>query len=332
MDNVIGASIHIEGHFFEELTSTQTGALLPGIDESYQAGGVVNYSHADGRTSVFDVEAEIFAGERRVRVTIAPDEVLKCYILEGEPVLSVIQDVEIEAGIYITDKNGKGERSCIYYADFKLGDAAYYVEYAGEETDSDFFSGIVASLISGGGADLSVLDNPAVPELREEELTETDAYAEADFGAYLPEVPKGYQFNRAVRLMNQNRDELYASWSQGYHDITVIISRLSEKDKERIVAEEDTELYDMSLYPIPWAESMPRETREIIENPIFRGENLTLDILKRRGYTRNEQGESGGSNVNMRFSVLYDTILVEISTEGVSPEYLFEALTVLQQR
>lgn len=71
---------------------------------------------------------------------------------------------------------------------------------------------------------------------------------------------------------------------------------------------------------------MPRDTREIIENPIFIVEALMLEIVKMREYVRSEQGDSSKHDENLRFSVLYNDILVEISTEGVSAVFLFQEL------
>lgn len=72
---------------------------------------------------------------------------------------------------------------------------------------------------------------------------------------------------------------------------------------------------------------MPKDKAHIIENPVFKIEDLTVDILRMRGYTRNEQSDPSKNSVNMRFSVLYDDILVEVNTEGVGFEYLFDELS-----
>ncbi|NLN47732.1 MAG: hypothetical protein GX154_01240 [Clostridiales bacterium] len=326
-DSQIAASIHIEGHFWEELTSAQIEGLFQDITKKYKIDGTVNYSYKSGSASVFNIDARFNANGKDVKVTIAPGEMIKCYLIEGEPIFSEIEGVNIEAGIFITDKNSKGQLNYIYYADFKIDDIAYNVEYIGNKDDKDFFTNIIADIVLGGKADLSVLENPVVPKLRSDRLTEIEAYGEKDFGAYLLKVPNNYTFNDATRFVNQNSDFLSSSWSRGYDDIRITISKLNEQDKERIVSLKDTKLYDMSLYPIPWAESMPRDKANIIENPIFKIEELTIDILKLRGYTRNEQGGPGKNIINMRFSVLYDDILVEVNTEGVSYEYLFNELS-----
>ena len=326
-DSQTAADIYIEGHFWEELTPAQTERVFPGIAKKYQIDGTVNYSYKSGSASVFNIDAKLDVGGKDVKITIASGEVIKCYLIKGKPVFSEIEGVNIEAGIFTTDKNSKGQRNHIYYADFKIDDVAYYVEYVGDKDDKEFFTGIIADIILGGKADLSVLENPTVPELRNDKLTETGAYAEKDFGTYLPKVPGSYFFNDAIRFINQDSNFLLSSWSQGYNDIRFTISKLKERDKKRIISAKNTNLYDMSLYPIPWSESMPKDKAHIIENPVFKIEDLTVDILRMRGYTRNEQSDPSKNSVNMRFSVLYDDILVEVNTEGVGFEYLFDELS-----
>lgn len=332
VDSQIAGNLYIKGHFWEQLSSEQKEKLLPNIVNKYQVEGTVNYSQTDGKTAIFNIQTNIQSKKKNdVKITIAPNKVIKCYLIDGEPVLSEIEGVKIEAGIFKTDKNSEGERNYIYYADFMIEDIAYYAEFAGAKSDKEFFTSIIVDLILGGKADLSVLDNPTVPELRDEKLTENEAYKDTDFGVYLPKVPNGYQFNGATRFINQDSNYLFASWSEGYDDIDITISKLKEQDKVRIISVQDTDLYDMSLYPIPWADSMPSDTREIIENPIFKIEDLTVDILKMRGYFRGEANDPSGNSVNMRFSVLYQDILIELSTEGVNPEYLFDELSQIPQ-
>lgn len=226
--------IKIKNHFWEALTPMQVIKLLPNIAEKYDVEGIVDYSHESGKTSIFGVNTSFKANDNEVKITIAPNEIVKCYLIEGSPVLSEIEGIKIEAGIFTTDKNSRGERNYIYHANFKIDDVAYYAEYAGEVKDKEFFTNIIADIILGGKADLSVVENPIVPELRDEKLTENEVYAEMDFGTYLPEIPKGYQFNSATRFINQTSDYLFASWSQGYEDVHITISKLKEQDQERI--------------------------------------------------------------------------------------------------
>lgn len=321
--------LYIEGHFWEELTALQIEKVLPSIAKKYKINGKVNYSYSEGVISIFSVDSSFMVDNKVFHVTIAPDEIAKCYLIDGEPILSEIEGVVIEAGIFIDDINNQ---RYIYYADFKIEDVAYYVEYVGDNDDADRFEQVVADVILNGKVDLSVFDDPTVPDLRNDTLTEKAVYAETDFGAYLPNVPDGYLFNGATRFTNQVSNYLFASWSHGYADISITLTKLNEQDKERMVSLKDTDLYDMSLYHIPWSESMPRDKAHIIENPIFNIEELTLDILNMRSYTRGETNDPSGNSMSMRFTVLYDDILVEVKTEGVSPEYLYNELLKLPRK
>lgn len=325
-DNQMVDSRVIAGYFWNELTHKQAKNILPIVADKYETNGTANYSHENGQTRIYSVDASFKVSTKPVKITIAPGEIPKCYIIDGKPILSEIEGVPIEAGMFITDKSSKGERNYIYYADFKMGDIAYYVEYSGAKNDKELFAGIVADIILGGEADLSVLEDPAVPELRDDELSESEAYSEADFGAYLPSIPSDYLLNGATRFVNQASDYLLASWSRGYDDVRIMVSKLTDEDSERVVDVQDTQLYNMALSPVAWADSMPQDKSYIIENPIFKIQDLTLDILKMREYVRTEQGESEKNSVNMRFGVLYGDVLTEITTEGVDTAYLLDEL------
>lgn len=322
-DIEIAYNLYIKGHFWEELSCEQIDIILPIISKKHQVDGTINYSHSDGNITIFSIDTIVkIKKNQNVKITISPDEVAKCYIIDGESILSDIEGITVEAGIFTGTNNG----NVIYYADFKIDNVAYYVEFAGDKEEEAFFTNIVADIILGGKADLSIF-NPIAPELRDDNLTEEEAYTEADYGKYLLKVPNNYQFNDAVRFINQSSNFLLASWSHGYDDIRITISRLSEDDKNRIISVNDTTLYDMALYHIPWSESIPRDICDIVENPIFKIEELSLDAVKMREYTRNEKGDT--NSINMTFSVLYGDIVVDVSTEGISSEYLFKELTSL---
>lgn len=86
----------------------------------------------------------------------------------------------------------------------------------------------------------------------------------------------------------------------------------------------DTKNYDLSLYPVPRADSVPEELWEIVDCPIFSIEELTLAAVKARAYRVNEAGDTDGWH--MHFGVLYDDVLVEVSAKGLSPETIFDLL------
>jgi hypothetical protein len=73
----------------------------------------------------------------------------------------------------------------------------------------------------------------------------------------------------------------YISWE---------VSLLKDNDKTRITHVTDTKNYDLALYPIPRADSVPDELREIVDNPIFLIDELTLDTVRARSYEVSDSG------------------------------------------
>ncbi len=154
------------------------------------------------------------------------------------------------------------------------------------------------------------------------------AYADPDFGAYLPrDLPSGFAFDDAVRVISQEQSSLSALWVKGMGDIHWRVSALKEADKARITSVADTQNYDLSLYPIPRADSVPDELREIVNDPVFRSGELTLAAVRARAYEASDAGDVSGPR--MHFGVLYGDILVELSVKGATPEAIFQILQQL---
>ena len=79
----------------------------------------------------------------------------------------------------------------------------------------------------------------------------------------------------------------------------------------------------------PFAESVPADKRQIVDEPIFRAEELTLDAVRARTLSVADAGDSAGER--MSFAVLFDgDVLVRISTKGVSHEWVFEQLSAMR--
>lgn len=159
-------------------------------------------------------------------------------------------------------------------------------------------------------------------------LTLDEAYADPDFGSYMPaSAPSGFKAEAITRYTGDGSNSLFATWLKGYKELDWQISYLEEADSTRIVTPEDTACYDLTLYPIPWADSIPENLWNIVNDPIFRAKELTLDMVKARSYTVNETGDTDGYRMN--FSVLYEDTVVRIISKGVSPEWIYEQLTSL---
>lgn len=164
----------------------------------------------------------------------------------------------------------------------------------------------------------------------DQSLTLQEARALNPFGEYLPaESPVGYITESIRRYRDENSDYLSLLWTKTgtFDELRWQVSPYQESMANRVTAVEDRANYDLGLYPIPLADSVPEQLMEIVDHPIFRAEELTLDAVKRRAYTVEEGEDSNGAR--MSFGVLYGDVLVEVTSKGISPEWLYEQLAAL---
>lgn len=332
VDGQTALDLAIPGHFWEKLTDEELDAICPAAKDFEGCGRIpltANYN-GDGELVFVEGTAETNAGGE-LYVQVAPGEVvLDCIFNTEKEEASEIDGVSVVAGYFDDTYDG----TAIYFANFTLEDVGYYVELKGKNAEKAMLPAFIDAIICGGKADFTVL-HPQIPEWREDSLTLEEAYGDEEFGAYLPkEIPEGFGFEEATRIFYEGTEEreetnyLSCWWYKGYDEIDWCVSYLTEEDTERITAVSDTENYDLSLYPIPRAESVPEELMEIVDNPVFRIEELTEEAVRARAYRVEEEGDTDG--YRMGFSVLYPgNVLVDIWVKGVNPEKVYQMLTQL---
>ncbi len=315
--------VYIPGHFWQELTSGELQVVFPGLAETYAVTATANF-RGDG--TLFSIDAHTVSSSGcKAYIKVAPGEITPDYVMEGEAKTSDILGIAVTAGYY------EGKDSITYFASFLLDGTGYYVELSGGKAEKAELPALLDLIIGGGAADLSIFDNPVIPELREDTLDLGEARADADFGAYLPQnLPSGFTFESALRFINQEKNYLRAAWRKGMGYIEWHVSVLGKDDKERITSVADTQNYALPLYPIPRADSVPDELRKIVDNPIFRIEDLTPEAVQARAYEVLDAGDEPGCR--MCFSVLYGDILVELNVKGTTPEAVFEMLQQIKSQ
>ena len=323
-----------EGYFTEELSAEEISAIEPekradwmnysgfaGFEASEDSAKLL---HILLRVSTTDADSMVL-----VWISKTPIENLNCcYVLPGEPALSVCGETEFEIYEYSAGGHARLEAYCeqfgLYFA-FEMGTEEEKLGQA----KSDFETILESFTHYSGGPDLSAVNAEYIPEMINRELAHSEALAEEDFGAYmLKKAPDGFGLENILRFKNQHKDYLSALWSRGYDDLDWTVKYYTDEDEKRIISVSDTENYDLGLYPIPMAESVPEHLRETVDNPIFEIEDLTLEAVMKRARALDDMGDSGG--LRMRFTVKYGDILVEISSKGVSPEWIYEQLIALK--
>ena len=154
-------------------------------------------------------------------------------------------------------------------------------------------------------------------------LTQEEALADAEFGKYFPtQGPEGFE----SEPIGRSTDSLGGTWVRGMDELIWKVGHVDEYTAGHIVSVSEPEKYDLSLYPKPRGLYMEWALFDVVEHPVFRAKELTLEAVRARAEKSGEAGDSDG--VRMNFSVLFgDSTVVQIYGKGVSPEWVYEQLS-----
>ena len=148
------------------------------------------------------------------------------------------------------------------------------------------------------------------------------------FGDWIPKsIPEGFSdsitnifrsgLKNELRVNFVGDDTHFLEW-----DITYLT--LQPNAAERIVSPSEREKYVLA------PDYMPDAPFGADEAPVFRAEELTLEMVKDRVYTESRDG-LGGSDERLHFSVLFENdTLVTILAINVSPEWIYGELSAMR--
>lgn len=233
------------------------------------------------------------------------------------------------------DRDGDGtEETCLCVSEFMAGEVGVRFEVRASGRDEAIFQNsllVREALSQDGGLYLGhLMTAREVPEWRSAEFSSLEeARREAEFAPYLPtEDFSGYgEFTGRLTYQEGREHTLFLRWSWGYDDVTIRVE-LPEGDTVwgNVVDVGAPETYDLRLYPIPWADSVPEAYRETVDNPVFRAEDMSRAVVEARAYTPSEQGDT--NSLRIRFAVLHaDGALVDYSCEGLSVEQVWDMVS-----
>lgn len=322
---VDAARRYIPGYFTEQLTESDLNHLVAEQHSEWMDfSGTAGF---DGKGNLLDVFLiAVSSSGMSTQITISCNaSPLRCYLLPEDPIVSRCGDVEYK--VYQCCRS----EYILLEAEAQINGHGYQFSMNASEKNlsaakEDFRA--VLTCFAGSDPDLFSITADSIPEWFDQKLTLAQAQEDGTFGAYmLSSVPTGFTAESICRYKDQNSDYLSGLWCKGYDDLRWKVSYYSEADAAHLTSVADTQNYDLALYPIPRAESVPAELREIVDNPIFEAKELTLETVYARAYQLNDAGDSGGWR--MDFTVKYGDILVEIHTQGISPEWVYEQLKKL---
>ena len=340
-DMMAGSRVIRDGYFGWEKTDEQLAVVFPNLSailstnesEDKFISAFANY-RPDGslefagiQESVIDNEGQVFWMNVQVAYDHIPDDMM--LFDGGETTVSYVHGIPVTAFVHVSMWDDVFLR-----ADFLIDNIAYRVTLSGYnlEEGKERITKIVNLLIVNGPADLSVLHDPIIPEMINEHLTLDETKQDIDFGMFVPiNVPSEFEFSSAIRTKDNMTNNLMiffnhdVPWSFS-HTLTWLISTPTENDLQRLISVDDVHKFDVSLYPIPWFETVPREITDYFFNPVFRASELTLETVQAR--TRWEDGRVGvyPKWQTDNFGVLFDNVLVNISANGLSAEQIWEMI------
>lgn len=315
------------GYFNEALTARQLDMILPQKQLDLEIAYSRAYFFYDG--TVDKVFLQLAVGSETINITLG--NYFTCCIHSPEdPVVSRCGNVEYE--IYRYDLKNR----TLLEADTKLGDVPLHfsMETKSPEQGMQAFEAVLEcfSWYDTGKPALSDILPSRIPEFVSEKLDSLlQAQQDPDFGRLMPQNgPDGFAVESFRRYKDYYSNYLSGLWTKGYAELSWQVSAYSDDAASRITSVADTVNYDLSLYPIPRADSVPEQLREIVNDPIFLAEELTLEAVQARTYTVEDAGE-GGTSCRMNFSVKYGDCVVTVWSKGIEPQWLYDQLTQLRE-
>ena len=321
--------------FSEKLTEEERSAIIPdGLPDwlDVQSATALYYGWDEGVLNGVELSMVNPDTGDRIELRICPPEQQPIYDEIFAPEDAVPTEIDGE-DVVLCQCRG------MLWTSFSGGGVDYYVAASGqmEEMDrlkEDFFLLVVSLIRSATSPDLERLQfHPEQHVFQERDLTPEEARLDPDFGAYFPTAePDGLVREQISRLQNSDYsiNNLAAFWHSGYDYLTWQIRYSDEYDARRIVSPEERERYDLALYSLPLAESVPEKYRETVMNPVFRSEELTEEMVLARCSAFGDSGE-GRDAPWINFSVLFDSnVLVDITGKNVSPEWIWAQLNSMR--
>lgn len=278
-------------------------------------------------------------GDAHFSLQLSPDQLPPTCVAGPEPTYYDYFDAEIAAWTTTGDWNDDGtEETKVTVQSVKDGIGVRFVNYGqtsedGKDAALDFNSFFVNYTFADGrmGFTLDHLRTTTdVPDWRTDTFSSLEeAQQEAAFAPYLPaSAPAGYgAFEGNLFYQEGIKNTLFLRWSQGLADVTVGISLpeggVPDGDPVDI---NNPAAYDVRLYSIPWCDSVPEEYWETVDNPIFRAQDMTREVVAARSRSYRDAGDIDGPRIH--FTIRYsDGTEAVYTSKGLSEDALWAMIS-----
>jgi len=207
-------------HFWHDLTTEQLSAVFPGFNDFAPVDkATAQYNELGGLYSV-STQSKRTDKAGHAGITVRLNEVVETESYstwdfndsiahhKNDPtyIISDVHGVPVMAGYEKAWRDGEYMDDFFFGVLFMVDDVIYTIgtaDYNYTVEYNPYLEMLVNEIILNSvKADLSVLKNPEIPELRSDMLTLDEVFADVDFGAYFPDST-GFIFDRAHRHINQ---------------------------------------------------------------------------------------------------------------------------------
>ena len=341
-DRLAASIAYPDGWFEEQLTRTQMVELLggPGAEDAPWSLYWVGYD-ITGK-AVYDGEGNLWQlwlnGVSRSNehngftLTVRPGDYPLTDMIAPNQTSTDLNGVTVygsKSGRYGWDDSG--EMGYIYEITMMSGDAGLNFEARQlEEEDAALMCTQAANTFAGTKLylDSLLVYDGEIPDWGSQVLTWEEAMADEKFGAYVPtDVPDGFTFDGAWREWGQNRNYLFLRWTGYYTNISIDIWDASTVGDLPITDPADREKYDVNLYTIPYADSVPEEYWQEFGRPVFAIEDVTPEVIAARmRYVDDDSGDVDSWRGD--FYVYYESenVLVRYDLDGVTPQEAYDLI------
>lgn len=336
-----------DGSFHREIPAEQLTALFAregeSLDSVLSALGWTDYDLRGG--AIYDGAGQLWlltvTGRHpdgpEFRLELCPGSLPPTCVVTPAQSTVRVNGVSVSAWYGSWDRDGDGKTEHVCRSEFMAGDVgvryenvdapftARYGSTDGELGGAQKLNAMAVGRIIGRGIELKgVMTAENVPAWREESFSSLNqARQEEEFAPYLPaENMPGYgEFYGRLSWQEGGYHDLFVRWNRGYDDVEVAVCRCSQP--QYALADVDApEQYDVRLYDTPWAETVPEKYRDMVYDPVFRAEDMSLSVVQARTLYREDTGE--GRTVSIRFAVLHpDGTLVQYICKGLTAEQVW---------
>ncbi len=312
----------------------------------YEITGEATY---DGNGDLWELSVRGTKGEDSFALRAAPGRIPPTCCVERGAVTTDVLGVEVSGWYRSYDRDGDDEVEHVCTSEFLANGVGFRFENvgsggmkAGQDVADDlggamrFNQMTVTQLCHVDGFWLDEFArNDNIPSWVEENYDTIDqavdgaenfalGHPEADFLAYLPtEGPDGYgEFHARLSYQEGVHKTFFVRWTHGYDNVEVDV-QLPEGDSgdwllDDLVDVNVPESYDWRLYDGAISDVVPEEYRQSFYAPVFRGADMSLEVVE----ARMNDHDTGGRSCH--FWVLHeDGTVVSYSCSGVSAQYVW---------